>query len=175
MNCNHCLKFYLSISFLFFLLLFGGGGDSLIIQKLRTPILMYIILYSFVGCTLLQPYKAVSLQICCCCVSILLLCAPFNISSVHAKFKGSGNSLTQYMQKYSDMLQIVDGWNDNPHISTTTLLIILLVFWCILIIIFYPVLWYAQHVVSHSCLRRSKEGLKTYRRESFSVKSWNNA
>lgn len=174
MNCNHCLKFYLSISFLFFLLLFGGG-DSLIIQKLRTPILMYIILYSFVGCTLLQPYKAVSLQICCCCVSILLLCAPFNISSVHAKFKGSGNSLTQYMQKYSDMLQIVDGWNDNPHISTTTLLIILLVFWCILIIIFYPVLWYAQHVVSHSCLRRSKEGLKTYRRESFSVKSWNNA
>lgn len=139
MNCNHCLKFYLSISFLFFLLLFGGG-DSLIIQKLRTPILMYIILYSFVGCTLLQPYKAVSLQICCCCVAILLLCAPFNISSVHAKFKGSGNSLTQYMQKYSDMLQIVDGWNDNPHISTTTLLIILLVFWCILIIIFYPVL-----------------------------------
>lgn len=44
------------------------------------------------------------------------------------------------MQKYSDMLQIVDGWNDNPHISMTTLLIILLVFWCILIIIFYPVL-----------------------------------
>lgn len=99
---------------------------------------MYIILYSFVVFTLLQPYKAVSLQI--CCFSILLLCAPFNISSVHAKFKGSGDSLTQYMQKYSDMLQIVDGWNNNPHISTTTLLITLLVFWCILIIIFYPVL-----------------------------------